>query len=375
MKIRPLDSILYLFMKILKTCDRRNVDLKYFDSNKVKSILVVSSTAIGDTLLSTPAIKAVRGCYPHAKIMAHFNKANMEMFENNPHIDGIIPYYGGYKKFFKTIREFRKYKFDIVLIFHGNEPQATPMAYLAGAHFIVKLPNTNKYNFLLSNREPLVKGEDMGHGIEQRLKVAALAGCSGKDKKMVLPVEAKDEEAVFRFLEEEGVRGNDVVIGFQVGASTVSRMWFADRFVELGKRLIAAYPMVKIVITGSPAERDYCKRIGKEIEKGVIVTAGEIPLKQVPALVKRFKVLITGDTGIMHIAIAVGSSVVVLCAVSDYRITGPYYDREKHRVIQKWKTCDPCVSKKCEYQQCMENITVDEVYNMVMSAIVYEKKV
>src|SRR3989338_771252 len=215
MRLNPLDGILYLSMKMVKAFDRRNVDLKYFDPNKVKSILVVSSTAIGDTLLSTPAIKAVRGCYPHAKIMAHFNKANMEMFENNPHIDGIIPYYGGYEKFFKTIKELRKYKFDIVLIFHGNEPQATPMAYLAGAHFIVKLPNTSRYNFLLSNREPLVKGEDMGHGIEQRLKVAALAGCSGKDKRMVLHVEAKDEEAVLRFLEGKGVRGNDVVIGFQ----------------------------------------------------------------------------------------------------------------------------------------------------------------
>src|SRR3989304_2896186 len=176
MKIRPLDSILYLFMKILKTCYRRNTDLKYFYPPKVKNILVVSSTAIGDTLLSTPAIKAVRVRYPHAKIMAHFNKANMEMFANNPHIDGIIPYYGGYEKFFKTIKELRKHTFDIVLIFHGNEPQATPMAYLAGAHFIVKLPNTSKYNFLLSNREPLVKGEDKVHGIERGLKVAAIAG-------------------------------------------------------------------------------------------------------------------------------------------------------------------------------------------------------
>lgn len=369
MRINPVDGILYLSMRMLKAFDRRCTDLKYFAPNKVKNILVMSSTAIGDTLLSTPAIKAVRERYPDAKIIANLNIKNMELFENNPHINGIIPYYGGYKRFFRTIREFRKHRFDLVLIFHGNEPQATPMAYLSGAKFIVKVPNTNEYKFLLSNREPLVKGEDMGHGIERRLKAAALVRCSDKDKKMVLPVEAEDEVAVFKFLEKEGIRGNDVVIGFQVGASTVSRMWFAGRFVELGKKLIAVYPMVKIVITGSPAERDYCKRIGKEIGKGVIVTAGEIPLKQVPALVKRFKVLITGDTGIMHIAVAVGASVVALYAVADYRITGPYYNREKHRVIQKWKTCDPCVSKKCEYQKCMENISVDEVFEAVEAVI------
>lgn len=369
MRLNPVDGILYLSMRMLKAFDRRCTDLKYFDPNKVKNILVVSSTAIGDTLLSTPAIKAVRERYPNAKIIAHFNKVNMEIFEDNPHIDGIILYYGGYKRFFRTIREFRKHKFDLVLIFHGNEPQATPMAYLSGARFILKLPNTNEYKFLLSNKEHTIKWEEMGHAIERRLRVAALAGCSDKDKKMVLPVEVKDEEAVFEFLKKEGIQGNNIVIGFQVGASTISRMWFAERFVELGKRLISAYSMIKIVLTGSPAEKDYCNDIARGIGDRVVLSAGKLPLRQVPALIKQFKVLVTGDTGIMHIAIALGTSVVALYAVADYRITGPYYDLEKHRVIQKWKTCETCVSKKCEYQKCMENISVDEVFSAVADVI------
>ena len=71
----------------------------------------------------------------------------------------------------------------------------------------------------------------------------------------------------------------------------------------------------------------------------------------------------------MHIAIAVGTSVVALYAVADWRRTGPYYDLERHRVIQKWKTCDPCVSKKCEYQKCMENIRVEEVFSAAQEII------
>lgn len=385
MRLNPVDGIIYLSMKIFKAFDRRNTDLKHFNPVKVKNILVVSSTAIGDTLLSTPAIRAVRERYPKAKIVAHFNKTNMEIFENNPHIDGIIPYHGGYKRFLKTVREFRKHKFDLALIFHGNEPQATPMAYLSGADFIVKLPNTSEYGFLLSNSPcppSLIKrgkGElsithqnaevGMLHGIEQRLKIAALVGCDSKDKKMVLPIENKDEEAVSDFLRNQGVKNDDILIGFQVGASTLSRMWFSDRFIELGRRLISAYPDLKIIITGSPDERDYCDKIARGIGERVIVSAGKLPLKQAPALVKQFKVLVTGDTGIMHVAVAVGTSVVALYAVADYRITGPYYDKEMHRVIQKWKTCDPCVSKNCEYQKCMENISVDEVFNAVTDIV------
>lgn len=149
MRPNPLDGMLYLAMRLLKAFDRRKTDLEYFDGSKVSSILAVSSTAIGDTLLSTPAIRAVRERYSGARIIAHFNINNMELFENNPHIDGIIPYYGGYRKFFSTVREFRKRRFDLALIFHGNEPQATPMAYLSGARFIIKLPNTSEYKFLL----------------------------------------------------------------------------------------------------------------------------------------------------------------------------------------------------------------------------------
>ena len=371
MRLNPLDGIVYLLVRGIKAFDRRDTGLKYFAPDRVKNILVVSSTAIGDTLLSTPAIKAVRERYPDTKIVAHFNIKNMELFENNPHIDGIIPYYGGYKRFFKTVREFRRNRFDVALILHGNEPQATPMAYLSGADFIVKLPNTSKYGFLLSNTTSHLQlpTSEFVHGIEQRLKVAALIGCSNKDKRMVLPVDRDDEGAVSDFLKSEGIKDDDILIGFQVGASTVSRMWFAERFVELGKRLITAYPTTKIVITGSSGEKKYCEQIDREIGGRVIVSASKLPLRQISALVKRFKVLVTGDTGIMHVAIAVGTSVVALYAVADYRITGPYYDMEKHRVIQKWKTCDPCVSKKCEYQKCMENISVDEVFKAVTDII------
>lgn len=365
MRIHPFDGLLFLLMKLMNFFDKRQRDLKYFDPDKVKSILVVSSTAIGDTLLSTPAIRAVRERYPDAKIIAHFNAKNMELFENNPHIDGIIPYHGGYKKFFKTLKEFRRHQFDLALIFHGNEPQATPMAYLSGARFIVKLPNTSEYRFLLSNKNQVLTWEDFTHGVEQRLRVAEMAGCKISDKQMILPLSKEGDAIVDKFLKENSVTEKDILIGFQVGASTISRMWFADRFVELGRKLINSFSEVKIVITGSPQEYNYCKGIADNIGDKVVVSAGKISLKYIPSLIKRFKALITGDTGIMHMSIAVGTPVVALFAVAHAKKSGPYYDMGKHVVIQKERTCEPCASKKCTYQKCMENISVDEVSNAV----------
>jgi ADP-heptose:LPS heptosyltransferase len=365
MRLKVLDGFLYLSMKLLKSLDKRETGIDHLDPENVSRILVVSSTAIGDTLLSTPAIRAVRGRYPAARIIAHLNVSNLELFENNPDIDGIIPYYGGYKKFFRTIKAFRRERFDLALIFHGNEPQATPMAWLSGARFIIKLPNTSEYRFLLSNQDNILRWEDFGHGVEQRLKVAELAGCRISDKRMVLPLLKEGDAFADRFLSENSINETDRLVGLQPGASTVSRMWFADRFSELGKRLVALDPDLKIVITGSPKEHDYCKKIADAIGEKAVVSAGQIPLKYLPSLLERIKVLVTGDTGTMHLAVASGTPVVALFAVSDPKRSGPYYDLEKHTVIKKDRTCEPCLSKKCKYQKCMEQISVDEVYNVI----------
>ncbi|MBI1921523.1 MAG: glycosyltransferase family 9 protein [Geobacter sp.] len=369
MRFRPADTLLFLSMKLLKSLDRRESELKHLDPDKVRSILVVSSTAIGDTLLSTPAIRAVRERYPQAKIIAHFNARNMELFADNPHIDGIIPYHGGYRKFFRTIREFRKHRFDLALIFHGNEPQATPMAYLSGARFIVKLPNKSEFAFLLSNRDDEYGWEDFAHGVDQRLKVAELAGCTIGDRRMVLPLHGEGEAAVDAFFTEKHILPGQTVIGFQPGASTASRMWFPGRFVELGKALVKKYPELRIVITGSPDEYTLCSSIAEGIGHAAAVAAGKLPLRYVPNLLKRFERLVTGDTGIMHMAIAVDTPVLALFAVADPRKSGPYYDLDRHVVLKKPRTCDPCLSKKCAYQQCMEQISVEEVMNTLAGTL------
>ncbi|MBI4843556.1 MAG: glycosyltransferase family 9 protein [Nitrospirae bacterium] len=371
MRLKIFDGLLCLTMKLLKSLDKRETGIEHFEPEKVRNILLVSSTAIGDTLLSTPAIRAVRERYPEAKIIAHLNANNMELFENNPHIDKIIPYYGGYKKFCETVKAFRNERFDLALILHGNEPQATPMAYLSGARFIIKLPNTSEYRFLLSNKDDILGWKDFAHAAEQRLRVVELAGCGTSDNKMVLPLTGDGELFAERFIKENGITGRNVIIGFQAGASTISRMWFPERFAELGKRLVALNPGIRIILTGSPNEHDYCKKIADAIGKEAIVSAGRVPLKFLPSLIKRFTALVTGDTGTMHIAVAAGTPVVALYAVSDPQKSGPYYGLDKHAVINKERTCDPCASKKCKYQKCMEQISVDEVYNE--ARIIFEK--
>jgi ADP-heptose:LPS heptosyltransferase len=180
---------------------------------------------------------------------------------------------------------------------------------------------------------------------------------------MVLRVEPEAARAVAAYLEARGVRSGHPLVGFQVGASNVSRMWFGDQFAEVGRRLLGADPAVRIALTGSPAEREYCRMVADAMGAGgrVLVTAGDLTLPQVAALVDRLAMLVAADTGTLHMAVALGRPAVALYAMADSRVTGPDPADGRYRVIQKWRTCDPCYGKACPFPLCMQNITVDEV--------------
>ena len=371
MRIHPLDSLLYLSMKVMKAMDKRETGLDHFSPAAVKNILVVSSTAIGDTLVSTPAIRAVRERYPQAKIIAHFNAGNAGLFENNPYIDGIIPYSGGYRRFLRTVREFRKHNFDLALIFHGNEPQATPMAYLSGARFIIKVPISREYGFLLSNTSNGFEKPWDHHAIDVRMKTASFIGCSGENREMVLVAGEGDRAAASSYLSRLGMDENAILIGLQVGAATLYKMWPHHKFIELGKRLLQLNPGIRILVTGSPRERKLCSTVAREIGDRAFSTAGEVSLKTLRGLIEKMRLLVTNDTGAMHMAIALKTKTLSLFCPSNDWGTGPVQDLHLHRIIKKGIPCKLCITKKCARPFCMDQITVDEVFHSAKESLGY----
>ena len=368
------ENLLRGTLRVIHARDRRQADPARLGTPAIKRILAISSTAIGDTLLSTPALRSLRLAYPHAQISLLVNQQHTTLFAGNPDIDEVIPYAGGYRRFFRLAWTLNRRRFDVALILHGNEPQATPLAYLSGAEFRFKLPNDNDFRFLLSNTDPVQRWGDFPHGIDQRLAVARLAGGAPTDHKMTMPLTPAALSAFALHLELQRIPSGAELIGFQAGASTVSRRWSAERFVELGKRLLTTRPQARIVLTGSPQERALAETIRAGIDSSrVWNAAGELAIDVLPALMSRLRLLLTGDTGPMHLAIALGTPVVALFAVSDWRRSGPSTQTvpSRHIVIQKWQTCTPCSSKRCPYAEppCMANISVDEVERAIVASL------
>ncbi len=369
MRLRLREPLLYRWLRLKRAFDHRPRPAEALGTPAIKRILAISCTALGDTLLSTPGLNALRQTYPQAHITLLVHPALQALFGGLSAVDELIPYDGKWRGFGRVARQHKDY--DLAAIFHGNEPQATPLAYLSGARYIFKLPNNNRWNFLLSNREPVVGWDDLGHGIEQRLAVARLAGAQGDfSPRMTVPLSPAGDQALADALAERGWQATRIV-ALQPGASTMSRRWPRSRFIAAAVALSQKDPDLRFVVTGSPAEAALCQEVAAGIEAAVPLaegvrawaSAGQLPLIALPALLKRASLLVSGDTGPMHLAVTVDTPVVALFAVSDPARSGPGYDPEKHVVIRKWRTCDPCQSKNCPYAEplCMDNITVDEV--------------
>ncbi|MDP2795546.1 MAG: glycosyltransferase family 9 protein [Sulfurisoma sp.] len=369
MRIRPFEAALRWSLRAIKSLDWRDDDSHLLRAAEVRCVLLVSSTALGDTVMSTAAFGPLRQRFPTARFVAVIHESSLQLFRHCAEIDEAVPARSGWHGFLDLAIRLRGYRPDIAVILHGNEPQATPLAYLAGARWIFKLPNArNPFRFLLANRATTVTVGELGHGLDQRLRTAALAGAAVEGARMRLPeVPGASERVEAFFLAADFAPGRRVAM--QCGASAASRMWPAGKFVDLGRRLRLAHPDIGVVLTGSPAERAYLDGIARGIGgTATIVTAGELPIECLPALVASCACLVTGDTGTMHVAFALEVPAVCLFAVSDPATSGPPYDHERHVVIHR--PCpDLAIRTKSDDARCIARIEVDEVIAAVTGVL------
>ncbi len=353
----------------------KRIPVNELNPDEISNVLAVSSTAIGDTLFSTPAVRAIRCILPNASIDFMVRKKFSELFKNNPDIRAIIPYYGGYKRLLSLLNRIKSGNYDLCLVFHDSDPCPVQAAYLAGIPFIARIGLKDETVApFLNVRVPY---RDEAHAIEQRLDVLRtlfkVKLDSLWDKQMVMSVAVEEAKTFWDDL-LNGMGRNyakNKRIGFQISASRPYKAWPQGHFSELGKRLLADSEDVNIILFGGPRD----KKIGKEIAEGIttdsgqkpriIKLAGRLPLKKLPAALRGLDLFITNDTGPFHIAVALKTPTISLFVPSTVRHTGPYQDLEIHKVIRKPKPCSPCIQKYCNDPNCMSIISVEEVYQAV----------
>ena len=335
-----------------------------------ETVAFLSNTAIGDTLFNTPVFRAFKQNFPHKKTIGVFNPANLALFKTNPYIDTFLTFNGKWNAFFTTLKALKEAKPDIVFILHSNEPQATPLALLSGAKYIIKIPNDkNSFAPYHSNKRTATNLEK--HGIFDRLKQLHYVDIHSEDPTLELFLEDGWKQSVLSFFETHHLRDPHTIrIGFQLGASTKSRMWFEEQWIALAKLLLQYNEHIRILLTGSPAEKALTAPIHEALKSDrVFDCAGLFSLGGAAALIGELDLLITPDTGPLHIATALKTPTIGLFAVADPKNSNACYDTDIHLFIKKPRTCEPCIAKRCTYQKCMLQITPIEVQQLIESII------
>lgn len=349
-----MDLALWVYIKLNGAPLKKSLD--ELKNTPKTSIVVFSNTALGDTLLSTPAIKSLKDSFPNARITLFVHKNIYPLLEGSDFIDNFVIYHGGYKKFFSTVMQLRHLKADAALLMHSNGPQDIPMAIMSGAKTILKTPTKSSYKHYLSHEIHKSKR----HVIEDRLDLVRSIGADKLNIKMLLP------HRYYGHKKKEILPEDILVVGFQPGAANIYKMWPVENFKELANIILVKYPNAVIAVTGSKKEHRLGEAIKEVNSKRIINFCGEFSIESLPNLISEMDILITNDTGTMHLAIALSVSTVELFGVTDSVEYGPYQDKHLHTVLQREHSEKlGALPKAKRGDEAMRRISVQEVFEVI----------
>jgi len=207
------------------------------------------------------------------------------------------------------------------------------------------------------------------HAVADHLKTLAPLGLSTDDLRLEFFPSPQSETFAETFFRERGLSAKRVV-ALNPGASHPVNRWDPRQFAALADRL-SEDAGIEVMVVGGKEDIPLSDTIAAFSRSSLTLLTGKTTLAELGSILKRCDLLVSGDTGPMHLATAVGTRVVSLFGAADPERTGPVGRGD--RVLQAASvSCVPCRSRKCgnpHYLECMEKITVDEVYQAVMESV------
>lgn len=289
-------------------------------------IVIYSTTALGDFMFNTPAIKAVRKRYPDAHITLISSKKNSGLVEDCELFDAVIYWDNKVKDIFSVVFPLRKMRPQLAIILHSLEPYDILSAVLSGCEYIIR----DNYVDDMQGLERWLSGYltgYQGHLIQRKLDLLACLGCDNTDTEMMLPLTIPPP-----------VANSEVRIGFQMGASERLRCWPVAHFVSLAKMLIEYDSNYKIVLIGTEKEKklesEFFSLMGEMGGDNVESYIGKTSLLDLLNVINNMDVMISGDTGPLHLAVVLKRPTISLFATANPKSTGPYQNMELHDVIK-----------------------------------------
>lgn len=328
-------------------------------------ILIVRTDRIGDVLLSTPVIKALRQAYPWAYIAMIVAPLSKDIVEGNPYLDKVIIYdkdgkQKSWRRSIKFAQNLKKKKFDLALILH-------PTNRVHLITFFAAIPRRvgydRKFGFLLTDKIKHTKQLGEKHELEYNLDLLAHLGIKASDKSLFMPIRPESETAIEDLLRREGVEADERLLAIHPGASCPSKIWPNTRFATLADRLAEKYGLKVLILSGAKDSK-LAQKVVEEMRYPAINLAGKITLSQLASVIKRCRLFISNDSGPVHMAAALGTPVVSIFGRSQKGLSPQRWAPlgKDSRYLHKNVGCIECLAHNCRKQfACLAAISVEDV--------------
>ena len=334
-----------------------------------RRILFIKPSSLGDIVDALPTLAALRRHFPQAHIAWLVKRQWAELLERVEGLDRVWAVGPGVSGWLSEVPRLRAERFDLAVDLQGLFRSAC-MARLAGCPERVGFANGREGSPLFYTQRVVVPTPEM-HAVDRYLLVAdALGAARPATPQFRFRISPTDREQVAAVLSRAGVRAGSAWIAMNVSARWPTKRWPVESFAAVADRLYeeGAGP---VVLIGGPDDRADAQAVKALVKTSSIIdVTGLTPLGLLPALLQSASVLLTNDSGPMHVAAAVGTPVVALFGPTSPVRTGPY--GAQHRVLTHQLPCSPCFSRRCTNaieRECLTGITPAQAVEAVLSRL------
>ena len=339
-----------------------------------KNILIVRTDRIGDVVLTTPAIYALRNAYPSARISILVSQLTVDLVDGNPHIDEIIVddregLHKGLLGYINLVRKIKSKHFDLAVVYHTKK-RTNLMCFLSGIPWRLGYKD-KKFGYLLTM--PVKDDRHLGikHEAQYCLDLLDTLGIESKLVDPYLPIHERNEVWVAQLLKKYNINEENKIIAIHPGASDPSKCWPVERFLELMENL-NLNEAVRFIIIGSRNIEKIAGQMSAQVKVPPINLVAKTSVGEMVSLLKRCDLLVSNDSGPVHIASALGTPVI-----SIFTRNQPGINPERWKPLGKKSTFvaveyDDTISfaKSGGIDRKYDNqITVTEVLNTIKSVL------
>jgi heptosyltransferase II len=338
---------------------------KRIDPSQIKRVLVRATNWVGDSVMTLPALDAVRETFPSSFIAVLARPWVAPIYESHPAVNRVLMLdkhqgaFSGLGGLIRCIRVIRRNRFDLAILFQ-NAFEAALLAFLGSVNLRVGY-RTDGRGLLLTHRVLRSREVCRVHQTEYYLSLLRGTGWRAESRVPRLYVSATDRDAAETLLLKQDIPDGGLLLGLGPGAVFGgAKRWPAERFAQIGDMAVQHWGAT-VLIFGSGRESAICGRVRGAMQSPSLDLSGRTSLGEAMGLIERCSFFVTNDSGLMHIAAALKVPTAAIFGPTDPVATGPMGPHT--RIVRHETSCAPCLKPECtEDHACMLGVRAREVW-------------